>query len=40
MKNTALDLTLQQSRATSIEGGFTKVVEAEITEQVREEKGE
>lgn len=40
MKNTALDLTFQQSRATLIEGGFIEVVEAEITEQVREEKGE
>ena len=40
MKNTALDLTLQQPWATLIEGGFIEVVEAEIPEQVREEKGE
>lgn len=37
MKNTALDLALQQSRATSTEGGFTEVVEAEIAASERRE---
>lgn len=40
MKTIALPLTLKQSLATLTEGGFTEVVEAVTTEQVKEEKGE
>ena len=40
MKTIALALTFKQSLATLTEGGFTEVVEAAITEQVKEEKEE
>lgn len=40
MKSLPLDWTRKQSLATLIEGGFTKVVEAEITGQVKEKRKE
>lgn len=40
MKTIPLPLTLKQSLATLTEGGFTEVVEAVITQQVKEGKGE
>lgn len=38
MKSRPLDLTLRQWLATLIEGGFSEMVQAEITEPMEEEK--
>lgn len=40
MENIPLDLTLKQSLATPMEGGFSEVGEAEITEEVEEKRKE